>query len=79
MEVWRWGSVAKPCSEIFGYRALAFAFKSTLFGSKRRFGCAPWFRWNRNAVDEFVQSGVGVEFVLVLGAVALGFDDDDAF
>ena len=26
-----------------------------------------------------MEPSVGVEFVLVLGAVALGFDDDDAF
>lgn len=79
MVVWRWGSVAQPRSEVFGYGALTFAFKSTLFGCKRRFCCTPRFWWNGDAVDEVVQPGVGVKFVLVLGSKALGFDDNNAF
>ena len=66
-------------TQLLGAGALAFGFQASLFGRVGGLGGAARLLGRGHAVDPFMQAGKGVKPVLFLRAVALGFEDKDAF
>ena len=62
----------------FELAAFGFAVQSLAIGTARSLGVFALFGGNSHRLNQNLQSYEGILLVLLLGAVLLGFDDDNA-